>query len=415
MTEGRRVWIETAAGAAALGSAPLFMLLTLPLATKALGPAGWGSAMAALGWSTLLAALFSLSLHQLVVHEAARSSPSFPVLVGTSGVLALALGAVGMATGTLAWVATDGRAFGGLSFTLTLAALAVLPFTLWTTVAQGLFQARGQVLRYSALVFASAAANAVLLVVLLGPAGWGPLGVLAAALGGGLAAALPAVWLLWRVGTPRFDAPMARRWLAAAGALHLTVIGYQLFANADLLVIHHLAGPVEAGWYRVATLVVSAFLLVPAAMTSSLFSLGARLGPDRAWPMQRRRTLEAVALMTVAAAVAYPLMPWLVGLLVGPGFGPAASLGRVLLLGLWGAMASSLMASQWILRGLFWPATLLTLVVGVLNVLVDIWAVGQWGAMGAAWTKVACSVVVLLVNVAAARLVFGRAARGAGA
>src|ERR1051326_7306096 len=303
MVEGRRVWMETASGAIALGAGPAFMLVTLHLATAALGAGAWGAAMAALTWSTTLAALFSLSLQQIAVHEAARSSPPSRVLVGTAGGLALVLGAGGILAGLLLWWLTGGAAFGELPFRLLVAALAVLPFTLWVTVSQGLFQSRGQVLRYSGLVFTSATVNAALLVAFLLLARRDSQVVLLAALGGAVAASVPALVLLWRGGgRPSFDGTMARRWLKSAPSLHLAVVGYQMFSSADLLIIHHVVGPVQAAWYRVATLVMSAFLLLPAAMASSLFSLGARLGPIAAWPLQRRRTLEAVGLMTVARA-----------------------------------------------------------------------------------------------------------------
>jgi O-antigen/teichoic acid export membrane protein len=125
--------------------------------------------------------------------------------------------------------------------------------------------------------------------------------------------------------------------------------------------------------------------IVPTAVSVVAYSLVAREGANEAWPQQRKLLLSVLALMAAVAAIGYFVAPFLLPLVFGERFLPAVPLFRILLIGVVGMTMSLVMASQWIARGLFLQAALLTLAIGCITVVANYFAVPRYGATGAAW------------------------------
>jgi O-antigen/teichoic acid export membrane protein len=113
------------------------------------------------------------------------------------------------------------------------------------------------------------------------------------------------------------------------------------------------------------------------------FGLVARLGPDGAWPEQRRLMAQALGAAAVLALLGYYLAPLGVRIVAGERFAPAVPLFRLLLPALVGATFSTVMGSQWIGRGFFVSAALLTLAVGLVSLASDLLLVPRYGMRGA--------------------------------
>jgi O-antigen/teichoic acid export membrane protein len=77
------------------------------------------------------------------------------------------------------------------------------------------------------------------------------------------------------------------------------------------------------------------------------------------------------------------LAPWGIRIMAGERFLPAVPLFRWMLPALVGATLSTVMASQWIGRGLFWQAAGLTVATGVLSIAIDLVMVPAHGMYGA--------------------------------
>jgi O-antigen/teichoic acid export membrane protein len=165
--------------------------------------------------------------------------------------------------------------------------------------------------------------------------------------------------------------------------LHLNAVGSVLFSGTDVLLLHHFRGPVPTGYYQTAVQLTTMFLLVPQAATMILYSRVSADGPDRAWRVHRRVLAAIVGLMVVGCLAAYAAAPWVIPAFLGVRFVPSVSLFRWLLLGVVGMTFSTLLAPQWIGRGLFWQASLLTLVVGIGNVGLNLVLIPKYGALGA--------------------------------
>jgi O-antigen/teichoic acid export membrane protein len=93
--------------------------------------------------------------------------------------------------------------------------------------------------------------------------------------------------------------------------------------------------------------------------------------------------LHATALAGVLAAAGYFLAPLGVRLVAGERFLPSVPLFRALLPAFVGATFATVMASQWIGRGLFLQAALLTFAVGLVSLSCDLALIPTRGASGA--------------------------------
>jgi O-antigen/teichoic acid export membrane protein len=139
-------------------------------------------------------------------------------------------------------------------------------------------------------------------------------------------------------------------------------------------------------------------LIVPQAAAMVLYGEVARLGPDNAWPANRRVLLHLIPLMAVGALAASLLAPTLLPIVLGDHFSKSIPIFQLLAFALVGQTASALMAPQWIGRGLFWQASAITVTLGICNVIACVPLVHAYGMKGAAYSLLGVSVVSVIGN-----------------
>jgi O-antigen/teichoic acid export membrane protein len=299
--------------------------------------------------------------------------------------VALTLGGWGLAASL--YVLTRGTLFQNLSPSLLALALAPLPFAIWSDAGRYLLNALNGLaaVNVTQLIGAGSSFAGALLLVYL--AGGGVAGALVAVSFGSLAVgALTLREVLRRRagGRLRVQRTEALALLRGGLRLHLNAVGTYLFTQASVLVLNYYRSPAETGLYQMATQLFSISLVFSSAIGTVAFGVVARAGPDGAWPEHRRLLAQALGAVGVLALVAYALAPFGVRLVAGERFLPAVPLFRLLLPALVGATFSSVMASQWIGRGLFVQAAALTLAVGIASVTCDLLLVPRYGMHGAA-------------------------------
>jgi O-antigen/teichoic acid export membrane protein len=100
----------------------------------------------------------------------------------------------------------------------------------------------------------------------------------------------------------------------------------------------------------------------------------------------------------LAGAIIAVLAPVAVPAAFGEDFRPSVGLLQGLLLAIPGMTLASLMASQWIGRGLFWQSSVLTVLVGITNVTLCLALVPSRGASGAVVATVVSYTLAFIVN-----------------
>jgi O-antigen/teichoic acid export membrane protein len=401
MAERHRAERQVASTAAAKVFAFAALVVNASLTARYLGPEGRGAFAAAVSWVSLFAVVGYLSLAQVVVYRAA-GRPREAWLPGTVGTL---LGIAGMVT-LLGWAVaaagyllTGAALFNHLGPGVLALAFCMLPFLLWLENGNALLAALDALrVHNAALVLGAVSGMAAMGAFLVLLDGGVPGALLATLVYHAVVVLAGLAFVLRQAGPLRFSRDEARALLGGGARLHLNAIGTYAAAQANILILNHFRPLDETGYYHLATQLVNALQVVPAAFSMVAFTLAAAVGPDGAWPRHRVLLARAVGLVLAAAGVLYVLAPWVIRTVAGPEFAPAVTLFRVLLLSVGGMTFTTLLSSQWIMRGLFMQLAALSVGLGALNVTAAWLLVPRHGALATAWVAVGIQGVAVLVN-----------------
>jgi O-antigen/teichoic acid export membrane protein len=196
----------------------------------------------------------------------------------------------------------------------------------------------------------------------------------------------------------RCDFSAVKDLLKGGTKLHMNAIGTYLFSQANILILNNYRSPSETAYYQLAMQLVNAMQMIPMAVSTVSYSLVAQEGPDAAWPQHRKLLGEVLLVVAFLAGIAYFVAPFIVPLIFGKAFAASVPLFRVLLFAVAGMTMSTVMACQWISRGLFLHAALLTIFVGGITVLANFLVVPRYGMVGAAWVTVGIYGVSIVGN-----------------
>lgn len=382
----RRLWAQilhtSAASAVNISASAAVLFLT----ARWLGPEGRGIYAAATGWVLLFSTLGSLSLGQSLVHAVAGREQAtwLPSVAGTGLAITGLLVAGNYAVVATAYVVAGDTLFRHMAPAVIVLAFAAMPFLVANANLPFVLYALDAL---HVINIAQVTGALVLLVGTIVTVWWLDLGVpgaLAAfAIGAGCNAVVAAAYVLRSAGRPRIEWVVARQMLTGSAQLHLNTVGTYLFTQSSVLILNAYRSAAETGEYQLAVQLLIVSLLLSNSIGAVSYNLVATKGPDAAWPEQRLLIKQALTLITVGALGAYVLAPVLIPLVAGPAFDPAVGLFRILLPAVIGATFASLMASQWIGRGLFWQASLLTIATGIISLAFDFVLIPSYGMQGA--------------------------------
>lgn len=366
-----------------------------------LGPGQFGVLSYAISLAWLFSALSRLGLESLVVRDLVTHPEAETEILGTAFVLRLLGGVVAfglMAAASLAM---------GEDRTTTLAILIIglgLAFQAFG-VPSGWFQAQlnaRPVVIARLLALALSAGLKLLFIALEKPVLWFAVPAmvdLAAASGFAILAYL-------RLGRPllrwRFSMVWARDLMGRAWPLALSLIVTEAYMRVDQIMLGHMAGTWEVGWYAAAARLSQALYLLPTIICTAVFP-----AIVRAWNTSDtlyRQRMQALydLIFWGAVAVALPialLSHWIIGLLYGPAYAPAGTVLQIhawslVLVSLGVARSRALLAER--LQTFFIPISVCSL---VLNVTGNAVLIPELGAVGAAWATILAQIVsVILIN-----------------
>jgi O-antigen/teichoic acid export membrane protein len=277
----------------------------------------------------------------------------------------------------------------------------MLPFLVLDEYARNLLAALERTRSYSVAQVAGGVLRLVTVLAALGPLGLGVQGVIACLILSQAATAVIESHAVWQACGRQFRYSWRQLGAMLSGALrlHPNTIASFLLVQANVLLLSRYATTADVGRYQLALQLVLALVLLPQAGAMVLFGKVASMGADAAWPVTRRISLQVMVGTGFCALILATLAPEIVETLAGPGFAESARICRWLLLALAGMSLAELMAPQWLGRGLFLTATVLTLINAVGSVAINAYLIQRYGAIGAAWgTAAAYTVFVLAVQ-----------------
>jgi enterobacterial common antigen flippase len=398
----RRVWLQVVQTVGANGTFAVASGAVLFITARELGPSGRGAYAVLTGWVSFFATLGSLSLGQVVLHQAARRSKSdiLSTSIGSCIAICAIVVALDWAVVLGGYVVTGGAMFRHLEPSHLALAFVALPFLIINANFPYVLFSLGE-LRLANLTQVTGAACGVVAtltfvwLVRLGVSG----AVAGFVIGATAAGVLYIVHTLRRAPPIRFEWQATREMLARGVELHFNTVGTYLFTQTSVLILNHFRPLSESGYYQLATQLLMLTLLVSTSMGTVAYSLVSAHGPDGAWQLQRTLILRGMAVAAAAAAVAFVAAPWAVSMIAGPAFVTSTRLFRMMLPATVGGAFSLLMASQWIGRGLFWQAATVTFAVGTVSVVLDLILIPAKGMGGAVFSTLVTYGLSAVINV----------------
>jgi O-antigen/teichoic acid export membrane protein len=397
----RELWVRIAHASGARVYTLLVAVATLVVTARWLGPEGRGVLAAVTTWVGLFSTFGSLSLGQVAIHRATerRGEPWLGESLGTLLLLTSLISVAGWGIAALLWFTTGGSVYHGIAPRLLAVGFAMLPFLLWEQYGSSLLTAIDRLSVYNNAQFVGRTIG-LLVIVAMAAGGAGVMGALIGIVASQVVVGAAGIRELFRraEGAARASMDTLRGMVGSGMKLHLNAVGMFLVMSTDVLIINYYRGPAETGYYQLASQLVNTMLVVPQAAAMVFYGKVAQLGADGAWPYHRKMIRALMLAAIPLAAIAAVLAPFVIPLVGGKSFAPAISPFRWLLLAVLGMTFATLLAPQWIGRGFFWQASLLTGALGVMNLVISLLWVPKYGIYGSVLGTVITYAVAVVIN-----------------
>lgn len=386
----RELWLTIAHTSGAKIYSTALGVFTLFLTARLLGPEGRGQVAAITTWAGMFGTFAYLSLGQVALHRMAddRDQSRFGGLLGSLLLLTIVLSAGGWVVAVGIHLVAPQGAFKGLPLLPLAVGFLALPFFIWEQYGSSLLMGLERLRIYNRFQVLGRTIAVAAVFVMVGGFRLGVVGVLSANLLGQAIMALGGLGFLFSVAHAKGlsckpDRGEIKGLLSGGAKLHLNAIGTFLFTSANVLILNHYHGAAQTGHFQLATQLLAVLTIIPQSASMVIYGKVASLGPNNAWPVNRRLLVQVTLGMIALSVIAALLAPWAIVLMAGERFRPAVTLFQWMLLGVVGMTFSTLMAPQWIGRGYFWQAAALTLLVGSINVVANFLLIPRLGAKGA--------------------------------
>tara|TARA_R110001583_G_scaffold194666_2_gene366180 strand:+ start:615 stop:1892 length:1278 start_codon:yes stop_codon:yes gene_type:complete len=380
----------------------LLGVVTLAITARILGPEGRGQLVVIMTWVSTFATLVSLSLGQVAIHKAAQCGGAGWLRVALSTLLlyATVVTAFGWSVALCLYWATQGALFGEVSAWLLVLGFIALPLIIFEQYVSSLLMTLEQLDIYNIFQVIGRTVGVAGTLALLLLASWGVASVLLGNLAGLLIILVGSTTYLYRrvdgwIRPSRIDLLC---YLQSGIKLHLNAIGTFLIIGADILMLNYFRGPEETAFYQLGAQIIGIMMILPQAASMVVFGKVASLGADRAWSNNRNMLIQVIALMGAAVLFVGGAASWWLVWIAGEEFLPTLDVFYWQLMAIAGMTLSTMMAPQWIGRGYFWQASLVTLTVGILNLTANYLLIPQYGMKGAAWATLGSYMVALITN-----------------
>ncbi len=387
-TESTRTWSMILQTSGAKVYWLLVSVATTFITARLLGPEGRGVVAAMTGWLMMFTTFGYLSLAQVVFYLGAGKPHDqwLPPVLGTLLTLVAGITVIGWLIAAIGYRLTAGSIFHNLTVPVLLVGFVALPFTLWAENGTSILLALRSVQVVNLAQVAGGTATLIGVFLLVRYARWGVVGALIAVLAYHVfVSGVSLTHIMRKAKRMTFDRVMARELLVGGSKLHVSAIGTYLAVQSNVLIINQFRPPAETAYYQLAAQMITAIQLLPAAASMVAYSIIAKDGPDKAWPQHRKLLLQSLGVVVAIGIIGYVASPLVIVGLLGARFLPAVSVFRILLLTLIGMTLSTLMASQWIARGLFLQVGVVSVILGTLTVAGNYLVVPRYGIHGAAW------------------------------
>jgi O-antigen/teichoic acid export membrane protein len=401
MSLGRQLAVNASALAAGRALIALTGVVSVGIATRYLGLAGYGALTTATAFVTALAPLSDVGLSTIAAREIAKRPDEAARLIRSVLTLAIGLSLVGLVVGLgVAHLLYSGEAREDVRGAIVLMMVVGLPVAGPVVAATSMVLAQQ---RAWILVVASVSGSVVTvgLLALAAALDWGFYGVVAAYAGTGLGyagalLALTAKRLRFR---PSLDVALGRQLFLWALPYGLAAVIISFYWRLDVILLSLLGTNAQVGLYGLAFKLVDAVITLPWFVTITLMPELARIAEDRARLHQLvQRALGAMQFFVLPLVVCgFAFADEIIEIVGGQDFEDAAALLRVLLFGVAAVFMSAVIVQALIAINRQASMLIVSTVVLAVNAGLCFALIPPLGATGAAIAFVASEATALVV------------------
>ncbi|WLD93016.1 oligosaccharide flippase family protein [Alkalihalobacillus sp. AL-G] len=399
----RELWVKILHTSGARVYKLISSLIVFVITARLLGAEGRGLIVAVITWVTLFSTVGHFSLGQVSIHRASQVkgkdwySKTFISLIYLGILISLA----SIIIAFILFVYSNGEFYGGIPASLLIIGFFLLPLQIWEKYSSSLLMAIDKLNKYNKALIIGSSFNLLLTAVFVGVFKWGVIGALISNIISQIYISSAGLIILWKMYDRRimFELQEAIRLFSDGFKLHLNAIGAFLINKSDILMLNHFLLVRDVGIYQFAYQLISILLIIPTATLSVFYSKMAQVGVNKFWDNQKKIMIKILAIIILISLIGFILAPYIIPFIAGEEFSNSINIFRLLLISLFGLSFSTLMANQWVGRGLFWQNSLVTIVSGLINITLNLIWIPQFGINGAAWaTIVSTCGVTLLIN-----------------
>ena len=363
-------------------------LAILGVTARWLGPEGRGDIAAITAWVGLFSTVAYLSLGQVALHNMTGvAGKNIGNLIFALLLITIVMSLLGWLTAVSFHMSGIYGLFANLPQTALTIAFLSLPFLIWEQYGSALLMGLDRIDIYNRYQALGRTTSLIVVLVLAGNFELSIDGVMIAILVGQIIVSVGGLGYLMKYVRIRkllfrFDLKEIRELIVGGAKLHLSTIGAFLITSANILILSKYHGPAQTGYFQLALQLLSVLMVIPMSVSMVLYGRIVKLGPDGAWLDNKRLLMQTTIGMFFLSCLAAALAPWGISLVAGEAFWPAVEPFRWMLLGLIGMTFSTIVSPQWIGRGYFWQVALLTIIIGMINLVANLWLIPPFGMMG---------------------------------
>jgi len=201
----------------------------------------------------------------------------------------------------------------------------------------------------------------------------------------------------------QFLPSQAKEYVSYGFPIAVSALAVGIYHRIDQVMLHNMAGDTILGGYVAAVNVTELFGLLPVALMGSLFPILSQFASrdDRFDHYLKLSYRSMMAVVFGACAIVSPLAAPIIRLLYGPKFSSAAPLLAVVIWSEVPVFFGVVISNGLIAKNLQRYLPFSTCVGAIVNIVLNIFMIPRWGALGAAWaTNISYSLAAILLFLA---------------
>jgi len=358
-------------------------LLTSVVLSRKLGPAGFGVYSAILVLPLIVVSFAQLGMRASSIFHIGRKQYDPGEIAGSVVIVLLMTSLLAILITSIGYLVMDEESFTGLYIFLVLLSL---PFRLAMAYFGGIFLGREQINRSNFINWFAEFLNLVAVLVFVWLLGWGIRGALLSLLVSQASITSWAFYVIKKdIGIRMKFHPEVMKSLLSMGVLFATSFGIiQLNYRIDILLLQQLSTMEEVGFYSLGVSIAEKLWQLPLAVGVVIMSRTANAEDQHMINLMTAR-LVRVALLAVllASVILFVISPWVVPAIWGEKFRQSIPTVQYILPGIIFISIYRVLNSR--LSGIGKPQVSIYVFVPalILNILLNLWWIPQWGAFGA--------------------------------